>query len=833
MANNKQYTLEAVSETLEFGKIGGVITYTGNGESGGFDIQVPNISGDLERSNIKITDAVEDYHAVNKHILDTTISVLSGDIIDISGDTEFLINSSINISGDLLELSGTVEDHLENHPEGGGSEIDDLIISGETAWSSLKINSMLGSTTGGGSGVPSYEMANGTKIIESLSEYVIPSLSGDVDYNKQFIIVDALAIDDRTSRADLPVEGRKDFSEPLNRICKIILPLASEVLNKIYTITNREILIKEDESWSVEVESQNNNKIYGLDNSTSTSFSSRLSIGGPGASIQVISDGENWVVINKFGGVYCEGGAEEVDVCFLGDNAGLHWDKWKCTFECTKHIYTNVFLSTGFNTTTVLPTLAIKTLDISFNDIDLSSAPMYSIIAVQNTDLSYSIWSYKSTDPFLVRVFESSTAKFWRHFTVNNFPTIDAPGTSNWCYIMYESVSGDMDSWECWQKRILNNAWHWIKITDEDKYLQFQRCDDLVLIGHSSGVYNSGQAVISIGEDNCIKNSGNHIISIGEDTCFQNSTKHGIYIGDWSGFNAGDYRESILQEYNIGLGDHACHEIIGSDNIGIGHNANFNKNKALYDNCICIGKDTGYRNETSGKLLIGIVDDNSSQASIEADVLLNGQMTGEKYLNINGNTIVNGQIYSNNISNTTPSTNTADSVIDIIVYNWRTHFEQSVVEYANKFPIGSIICLDLGNTEEYVKVTHHSDSSQRSYIIRDILNTFSGALPQHEIGVTLTQMNIIDFNLGNIHDIDLTGLSNNVDLKFVNEKLGASYIIKITQATGTHVDVILPSNIKWVSGTAFETTKADGAEDIIQLIYDGTNYFGNIGLNYS
>ncbi len=75
-------------------------------------------------------------------------------------------------------------------------------------------------------------------------------------------------------------------------------------------------------------------------------------------------------------------------------------------------------------------------------------------------------------------------------------------------------------------------------------------------------------------------------------------------------------------------------------------------------------------------------------------------------------------------------------------------------------------------------------------------------------------------------------LDNNCTLSFTGATTGGSYLIKIIQdATGSRL-ITWPAAVKWPSGTAPTLSTGANKVDIVTLFFDGTDYFGNAGLDY-
>ena len=86
----------------------------------------------------------------------------------------------------------------------------------------------------------------------------------------------------------------------------------------------------------------------------------------------------------------------------------------------------------------------------------------------------------------------------------------------------------------------------------------------------------------------------------------------------------------------------------------------------------------------------------------------------------------------------------------------------------------------------------------------------------------------LNWNNGNVQSVTLGG---NRTFTFSNPVAGGRYLISLKQdATGSRT--ITWPTVKWRGGTAPTLTTTANKYDLITLIYDGTNYYGDASLNY-
>lgn len=104
----------------------------------------------------------------------------------------------------------------------------------------------------------------------------------------------------------------------------------------------------------------------------------------------------------------------------------------------------------------------------------------------------------------------------------------------------------------------------------------------------------------------------------------------------------------------------------------------------------------------------------------------------------------------------------------------------------------------------------------------------------HQYATTLTPAgtsDTFDWNNGNVQKIDLDTASGDVTLTLSNPIEGAYYKIFVIQGA-TARDLIWPASVLWPQGQKPILSTTDNYVDVINLYYDGTNYFGDWDLNY-
>jgi len=90
----------------------------------------------------------------------------------------------------------------------------------------------------------------------------------------------------------------------------------------------------------------------------------------------------------------------------------------------------------------------------------------------------------------------------------------------------------------------------------------------------------------------------------------------------------------------------------------------------------------------------------------------------------------------------------------------------------------------------------------------------------------------IDWANGTIQVIDLGSATGDVTLTLSNPIAGAIYYVKVIQGA-TPRDLIYPATVKWPQAQKALLSQAVGEEDLITLLYDGTNYLSDWQVDYS
>lgn len=120
-------------------------------------------------------------------------------------------------------------------------------------------------------------------------------------------------------------------------------------------------------------------------------------------------------------------------------------------------------------------------------------------------------------------------------------------------------------------------------------------------------------------------------------------------------------------------------------------------------------------------------------------------------------------------------------------------------------------------------------------------NVFGGpAQFNNQVYTTLGTTNIptganhaIDWNNGNVQVLTLASATGTVVVTMSNPASGGQYLLKIIQHASSAKAITWPANVKWLNGITPTISTGASAVDLVSMVYDGTNYYANIGQNYS
>lgn len=108
------------------------------------------------------------------------------------------------------------------------------------------------------------------------------------------------------------------------------------------------------------------------------------------------------------------------------------------------------------------------------------------------------------------------------------------------------------------------------------------------------------------------------------------------------------------------------------------------------------------------------------------------------------------------------------------------------------------------------------------------IGLFPYGTPSAPAGTTQT----LDFANGSIQTLDLGSASGDLTLTLSNPVAGVKYRLHVIQGA-TPRDITWPASVKWANGQKPILSQTDDAIDVIDLYYDGTNYFGDWNLGYA
>ena len=148
---------------------------------------------------------------------------------------------------------------------------------------------------------------------------------------------------------------------------------------------------------------------------------------------------------------------------------------------------------------------------------------------------------------------------------------------------------------------------------------------------------------------------------------------------------------------------------------------------------------------------------------------------------------------------------------------------------ANQFVVGSAtnnagtVTTETNTTASYWQVK--VNGTDRKIPLWDTMQNLFNTRQAVAVSTTTTS---ISWANGNIVDATLT---SNTTFTFTSPVVG-TYVLLLMQSGSGSYTVTWPANIKWSGGAAPTLTTTIGKEDVITLVYDGTNYFGSYSLNH-
>lgn len=123
----------------------------------------------------------------------------------------------------------------------------------------------------------------------------------------------------------------------------------------------------------------------------------------------------------------------------------------------------------------------------------------------------------------------------------------------------------------------------------------------------------------------------------------------------------------------------------------------------------------------------------------------------------------------------------------------------------------------------------HAAADITNAAAKNAVTAFTQQYYATRVDVAYSATPTFNWNSSNVQSMTLTG--NITSLTLSNPGDGGRYILILIQdATGGRT-VAWPASVKWPGGTA-PTLSGANKIDVISLIWNGTSYFGSVGLNY-
>jgi hypothetical protein len=105
---------------------------------------------------------------------------------------------------------------------------------------------------------------------------------------------------------------------------------------------------------------------------------------------------------------------------------------------------------------------------------------------------------------------------------------------------------------------------------------------------------------------------------------------------------------------------------------------------------------------------------------------------------------------------------------------------------------------------------------------------FVYATPLAPAGTTQT----VDFSNGSFQTLDLGSASGDVTLTLSNPQSGGKYRLKVIQGA-TPRDITWPAAVLWPQAQKPILSQGNDEVDLIELVYDGANYFGSWNISFA
>lgn len=138
----------------------------------------------------------------------------------------------------------------------------------------------------------------------------------------------------------------------------------------------------------------------------------------------------------------------------------------------------------------------------------------------------------------------------------------------------------------------------------------------------------------------------------------------------------------------------------------------------------------------------------------------------------------------------------------------------------------------------WTKISQHrhtgsGDGNQMVTASYSNLSITSAKLAKHialgQASSTLTPAGLtqtVDCDNGNTQKIDLSAAGGDVTLTITNAITGGLYRLFLIQGA-TPRDIVWPASVKWPQGQVAILSTSAGAVDIVELYFDGTNYYAD------
>lgn len=125
-----------------------------------------------------------------------------------------------------------------------------------------------------------------------------------------------------------------------------------------------------------------------------------------------------------------------------------------------------------------------------------------------------------------------------------------------------------------------------------------------------------------------------------------------------------------------------------------------------------------------------------------------------------------------------------------------------------------------GDGNQLITASYATNSITSAKLAKNIALAQAATLTP--VGTTQT----VDLDLGNTQKVNLGSATGNVTLTLSNPQAGGLYRLFLIQGA-TARDIVWPASFKWPQGQAPILSTVSGSVDIVEMYWDGSNYYAD------